>query len=140
MSRAVTPRAPWPVPPAQGGEHVERLAWCAAVAWWAPSKHNSQPWRFVVGGSSLELWTDPERSLPQSDPNRREMVLSCGAALHLVTVAAHALGVEVVATVLPDGNGTCSRGWSRSAGMCRGRPACADVGRPGAARARAAPP
>lgn len=105
MSRAVTPRAPWPVPPVQGAEVAERLAWYAAVARWAPSKHNSQPWRFVVRGSSLELWTDPERSLPQSDPDRREMVLSCGAALHLVTLAAHALGVQVVATVLPDGDG-----------------------------------
>lgn len=105
MSRAVTPRAPWPVPPAQGAEQAERLAWYAAVARWAPSKHNSQPWRFVVRRSSLELWTDPERVLPQSDPDRREMVLSCGVALHLVTVAAHALGIEVVATVLPDGDG-----------------------------------
>ena len=61
MSRAVIPRAPWPVPPAQGAEQAERLAWYAAVARWAPSKHNSQPWLFVVRGSSLELWTDPER-------------------------------------------------------------------------------
>src|SRR5690349_17793132 len=54
--------APWPAPPDAGAEASERLAWYAAVARWAPSNHNTQPWRFVVrDGTAVEVWADPMR-------------------------------------------------------------------------------
>ena len=103
---AVTPA--WPTEPESScDDAVTRLSWYASQARWAPSKHNSQPWRFVVGKHALEVWADPSRLLVETDAHRRELVLSCGAAMHLAAVAARAHGVEPLVTVLPDGPGGC---------------------------------
>ena len=53
----------------------------------APSVHNSQPWRWRVGSESLHLYADLSRHLPRTDPDCREMLVSCGAALHHCTTA-----------------------------------------------------
>ncbi|MCX2931305.1 NAD(P)H nitroreductase [Mycobacterium sp. CVI_P3] len=58
----------------------------------APSVHNSQPWHWRVGPHSMQLYADPSRHLPNTDPDRRDMLISCGAALHHCTVALAALG------------------------------------------------
>jgi nitroreductase len=63
-----------------------------ALAVRAPSVHNSQPWRWRVGEESVHLYADPTRHLPQIDPDRRDLMLSCGVALHHFTVALSALG------------------------------------------------
>jgi hypothetical protein len=97
------PRAgrPWPPQPGALAEAEERLAWYAAVSRWAPSKHNSQPWRFVVRDGALEVWVDDARALAVSDPHHREQVIACGAAVHLAQLAARALGRSLAASVLP---------------------------------------
>lgn len=105
MTRALMDLDPWPVEPGTTATLETRLTWYAAVARWAPSKHNSQPWRFVVRKDCLELWADPLRRLPDSDPTQRELTLACGAALHLVGVAARAHGYLPRVTVLPEGSG-----------------------------------
>jgi len=69
----------------------------------APSVHNTQPWRWQAAGSTLELWADRERALPVSDPLGRNLVISCGAALHHTVVAAQALGADAAVEQLPDG-------------------------------------
>jgi hypothetical protein len=106
MNLALHLSPPWPSPPPGSAGPVARLTWCAAVARWAPSKHNTQPWRFVVCEDALEIWADSQRMLPESDPHRRELVLSCGAAVQLACVAARALGVQPEVTLLPDGGGS----------------------------------
>lgn len=58
----------------------------------APSVHNSQPWRWRVGPHSLHLYADFERHLPNTDPDRRDLMLSCGAALNHCVIALAALG------------------------------------------------
>jgi nitroreductase len=58
----------------------------------APSVHNSQPWRWRVGPHSLHLYADLERHLPNTDPDRRDLMLSCGAALNHCVIALAALG------------------------------------------------
>ena len=58
----------------------------------APSIHNSQPWRWRVGTQSLHLYADPERHLLNTDPDSRDLLLSCGASLHHAVVALAALG------------------------------------------------
>jgi len=99
--------APWPAPPGPADDPSERLAWYAAVARWAPSKHNTQPWRFVVrNGTAVEVWADPMRMLPLTDPHRRELVIACGAAVQLICVAALAVGREPTVTLLPDASGS----------------------------------
>lgn len=96
--------APWPAEPAPTATIRKRQAWYTAVARWAPSKHNSQPWQFTVRESCLEVSLDTSRLLYASDPMWREAIIACGAAVHLVQVAARALGHETAVIVLPDGD------------------------------------
>ncbi|BBY62222.1 nitroreductase family protein [Mycolicibacterium helvum] len=58
----------------------------------APSVHNSQPWRWQVGPHSLHLYADRSRHLPKVDPDRRDLLVSCGAVLHHCAVALAAMG------------------------------------------------
>ena len=68
----------------------------------APSSHNSQPWRFGVTNGVLELRADRRRALPVADPQGRELVISCGAALGFLAVAARHFGREAAIDLLPD--------------------------------------
>ncbi|MGW4057003.1 Acg family FMN-binding oxidoreductase [Amycolatopsis sp. NPDC004747] len=67
----------------------------------APSTHNTQPWRFRCTHEGLELHADPERALPVADADRRELLLSCGAALFNLRTAIQALGAHPATTLLP---------------------------------------
>ena len=67
----------------------------------APSTHNTQPWLFRCTPAGIELRADPERALSAADPDRRELVLSCGAALFNLRTAIHALGTHPATTLLP---------------------------------------
>lgn len=58
----------------------------------APSVHNIQPWRWRVGSDSLHLYIDRSLRLPKTDPDGRDLILSCGIALHHMVVALAALG------------------------------------------------
>lgn len=58
----------------------------------APSLHNSQPWRWVDNGSSVELFLDPHRIVRSTDSSGREAHISCGAALDHFRVAMAADG------------------------------------------------
>ena len=73
-------------------ESRQVLRAAAEAAQIAPSIHNTQPWRFVVGAERLELWADRRRWLPLLDPDGHMLLLSCGAALHQVGVALAATG------------------------------------------------
>lgn len=81
----------------------DRYIWYASIARMAPSKHNTQPWRFVVSDRSLDIWADRSRRLPVTDPRDRELVLSCGAAVQAALVAATALGVRLDVHAWPEG-------------------------------------
>ncbi|WP_067469855.1 Acg family FMN-binding oxidoreductase [Actinomadura macra] len=69
---------------------------------WAPSVHNTQPWRFGVRGTRISLRADADRRLDVADPDGREMLLSCGAALYNLRLGLRALGHEPEVTLLPD--------------------------------------
>jgi hypothetical protein len=76
----------------------------------APSVFNTQPWRIEVVGSTIELAADPDRTLYWSvDPYGRQAVVSCGAALFNMRVAAAHLGREVQVDTLPDDTGLLAR-------------------------------
>jgi nitroreductase len=73
------------------------------VARMAPSVHNTQPWSWHATGTTLELWADRSRSLPASDPLGRNLVISCGTALHHALIAAEAEGAATTVEHLPEG-------------------------------------
>jgi nitroreductase len=78
------------------------LANAAALAGYAPSIHNSQPWRWRVSDGVLNLFAVPSRQLAVTDPEGRLALLSCGVALHHARTALAAEGRQVEVTLLPD--------------------------------------
>ncbi|MGH3285063.1 MAG: Acg family FMN-binding oxidoreductase [Streptosporangiaceae bacterium] len=71
------------------------------VAARAPSLHNTQPWRFEVSEHAIELHADASRQL-QVDPDGREMLISCGAALYGLRLAVRSLGRLPEVELLPE--------------------------------------
>jgi nitroreductase len=78
------------------------LAEAAASAGYAPSVHNTQPWRWRVEADRLELRADRERQLRATDPQGRMLVVSCGTALHHARVALAAQGWVVEVARVPE--------------------------------------
>ncbi|PPK60214.1 nitroreductase family protein [Actinokineospora auranticolor] len=73
-----------------------------ALACRAPSVHNTQPWHWLAGDRSVHLMADWTRRAPNTDPDGRDLLISCGTALHHLTVAFAALGLRAVPTLLPN--------------------------------------
>jgi hypothetical protein len=68
----------------------------------APSVNNSQPWYFrLPADDRVELYADRARQLTGVDSSGRDLVLSCGAALHHLVVAAGAFGLRATVESLP---------------------------------------
>ncbi len=70
----------------------------------APSLHNSQPWRWVNKGATVELFVDPTRIVTSADSSGREAILSCGAALDHLRVAMAAVGWDTHVDPFPNPN------------------------------------
>ena len=68
----------------------------------APSVHNTQPWWFSGDGPEISVHADVERRLGVADPDGRELMISCGAALFTVRLALRHLGYVPEVAVLPD--------------------------------------
>ncbi len=87
--------------PKTAGPLDERRREILRYASLAPSGHNTQPW--IVRPESLNEWTlmaDPERLLPQVDPENTETLLSLGAFAENLSLAAGALGLSAEVEVL----------------------------------------
>lgn len=80
----------------------EAVRFALALACRAPSVHNSQPWRWELTDHAVHLYADPSRLLTALDPTGREMVTSCGAALHHAQVAFAADGWHTTIHRLPN--------------------------------------
>jgi nitroreductase len=82
------------------GSAAEKLRHLLAWAVLAPSRHNTQPWTFDVEGDEVRVHADARRALPATDPDGRELVLSCGAAVQNLRLSAlhfgHATSLEIV--------------------------------------------
>lgn len=70
----------------------------------APSVHNSQPWRWHADpvAGTIGLTADVGRQLPAIDPTGRDLLISCGTALHHAVVAFAALGWRARVQRLPE--------------------------------------
>ncbi|HUK72977.1 MAG TPA: hypothetical protein VLW50_30190 [Streptosporangiaceae bacterium] len=80
---------------------MDKIGYLFATAARAPSLHNTQPWRFGVEGSALEVHADRSRLLHNSDPTGREMLISCGAALFGLRLAVRGIGYLPLVQLLP---------------------------------------
>jgi nitroreductase len=100
------PDDPWHVDPAgfaACGSTRERLRFLVTYAVLAPSGHNTQPWIFrFLSEDKIELRADRSRGLRVVDPDDRALVISCGAALANLRLAAASLGVTLHVEVLPE--------------------------------------
>ncbi len=70
----------------------ETMRAAMALATRAPSVHNTQPWRWRIGSHSVHLYAEESLHLVHTDPDGRDLLISCGAALHHAAVALYALG------------------------------------------------
>lgn len=60
----------------------------------APSGHNTQPWKFKPGKSSITILPDFKRALPVADSHNHELYISIGCALENLKIAAGAFGYK----------------------------------------------
>ncbi len=86
----------------QGGTEEQIWRFLLRYAVRAPSGHNTQPWRFHIADGRLDLYADRTRALPVVDPEDRELVMSCGAALAHLTVTLRHFGYAGRVTAFPD--------------------------------------
>lgn len=81
---------------------TQALAESATAAGYAPSIHNTQPWRWRLTRDGLHLYLEPGRLLAVTDPETRLATLSCGAALNHARVSLAAQGWHATVTRIPD--------------------------------------
>jgi nitroreductase len=64
--------------------------------------HNSQPWRFRISSSAIDVLADSDRNIGNMDPVRREQHIGLGCCLENLMIAAQAKSYDPRLTVLPD--------------------------------------
>lgn len=80
------------------------VAGAVELACRAPSVHNSQPWHWVLEGPQLKLFFEPHRVPRATDVRGREAIISCGAVLDHLRVAAAAAGWHAGVSRFPNPN------------------------------------
>ncbi|MEU4445237.1 nitroreductase family protein [Actinosynnema sp. NPDC050801] len=83
------------------GLAVDEVTDVLTAAALAPSVHNTQPWRFRLTPDRIELHPDQARRLAATDPDDRELRLSCGAALFNLRLALRDHGIRPLVTLMP---------------------------------------
>jgi nitroreductase len=86
---------------ARAGGSAGRIQELLRYAVLAPSRHNTQPWIFEVEGDELRVYPDPTRALPAADPDGRQLVMACGAAIVNFRIAAAHHGFATSVEVPP---------------------------------------
>jgi nitroreductase len=81
----------------------ESLRHAVELAGRAPSVHNTQPWQFSLSDTHVSLYANLRRWLPATDADRRDLMVSCGAALHHLRLALNSLGLGGRTRRLPQG-------------------------------------
>jgi hypothetical protein len=94
----VNPRiTPWQIDESDFYElesRAEELVFLLRYAVLAPSSHNTQPWSFRITAKGVEVFADYSRRLPAIDPDDRELLMSVGAAITNLRVAAAWFGFD----------------------------------------------
>jgi nitroreductase len=96
-----SPLQPWTLPEDPPASVLEEARALIGAAVLAPSEWNTQPWRFEVEHASVRMVTDPTRLLPRTDPDSRGLMISLGAALENLLIAARAYGLRPTVEYFP---------------------------------------
>lgn len=76
-----------------------------AFAILAPNPHNRQPWWFeLVGNDRIDVYCDPDKRLPHTDPYDRQITIGFGCLLELLRQAGTEAGYRVETEEFPDGS------------------------------------
>lgn len=86
-----------PMTDARGKDALRELVRCATLA---PSSHNTQCWRFRIGGDWISILPDLSRRCPVVDPDDHHLFVSLGCAAENVVQAAPAFGLSAHVEVL----------------------------------------
>ena len=79
----------------------DQLEFMLGYAILAPSPLNTQPWLFKLGNRDVEICADSRRKLAIIDPDGRELIIGCGAALLNLKVAAEYFGCNYKVEIEP---------------------------------------
>ncbi|MCD4770997.1 nitroreductase family protein [archaeon] len=61
----------------------------------APSSHNTQPWKFSISESKIQILPDLKKALSIADPVHRELFISLGCAISNLEIAANHYGYAI---------------------------------------------
>jgi len=81
---------------------ADQLEYLLGYAVLAPSTHNTQPWLFRINAMDVDIYADWSKRLRVVDPHGRELVMSCGAALYNLRLAAEYFERAYRIEVFPD--------------------------------------
>lgn len=84
------------------GAASDKLSFFAKYAALSPSTYNTQPWLFFVYDGILRLVIDRRHSLPVIDPEDRQLLINCSAALYTLELAANYFGYNLDISLFPD--------------------------------------
>jgi len=79
----------------------DQLEFLLQYAILAPSSHNTQPWLFRINAMDVDLFADRRRALRVIDPEDRELIVSCGAVLYNLRIAAEYFGHQYEVRLFP---------------------------------------
>lgn len=84
------------------GTMAEKLTFCVRYAILAPSAYNTQPWHFKISDNIAAIYIDRRFALPVIDPDDREMIMACSAALFNLRLAIRYFGYTETTEIMPD--------------------------------------
>ncbi|MBE1593974.1 Acg family FMN-binding oxidoreductase [Streptomyces stelliscabiei] len=79
---------------------VERVVAAGVLAC---NPHNTQPWRMIVDGDTIDVHSDPSRRMPLNDASGREHFAGLGCAVENMVIAAGPAGFTADVALFPDG-------------------------------------
>jgi nitroreductase len=84
------------------GKSSQKIKFLLRFATLAPSLYNSQPWRFLVKDDQVAIYADRDRSLVAADPYDRALLLSFGAVIQYLQLAANHYEYRGALKLFPD--------------------------------------
>ena len=82
---------------------AEMLPKIIEIARFAPSVHNTQPWRVSADADTIKVLLDPKHVLSDGDPTGRETIIGLGIFCEALRMAAGKFGLTVSSMNLQDG-------------------------------------